>query len=185
REATKTIRIWSAACSSGQEAYSTAIVVSEFLQDKPGWKCQIIGTDISEDILKIARAGEYNQFEVQRGLTIQMMVKYFTQAGTSWAIKDHLKSMVRFQQGNLLESSATLGMFDVVFCRNVLIYFNPETKASVLNGIAKRLSPDGFLLLGACETVLGLSTPFEAVQGLHGVQKLKVEKDQIQKSANL
>lgn len=169
RESKKTLRIWSAACSSGQEAYSIAITLQEFFSDKPGWKCQIVGTDISEDILAQARKGEYSQFEIQRGLSIQMMVKYFTQSGNNWHIKDELKNMVRFQNLNLLDNMASMGTFDIIFCRNVLIYFNPKTKTQVLTKLKERMAPDGYLFLGACETIINLDVPLAPENGMQGV----------------
>lgn len=170
---TKNIRIWSAACSTGQEAYSIAMVMDEFLQNNPGWRCEIVGTDISEDVLKQAREGLYNQFEIQRGLTIQNMVKYFTQEGTSWRVNQKLRAMTQFKYLNLLDPMVSLGTFDIIFCRNVLIYFNAQTKTDVLSRIVKQLSPDGHIFLGACETAINLSVPLEAVSGQHGVLRPK------------
>lgn len=166
----RTIRIWSAACSSGQESYSIAMIMQEFLSANPGWHCQIVGTDISDDILAQAMKGEYSQFEVQRGLTIQMMVKYFDQVDGKWRIKDELRQMVHFHNTNLLEEFSSLGMFDIIFCRNVLIYFDQKTKADVLSRISKQLAPQGHLFLGACETIVNLNVPLQNVptrQGLY------------------
>lgn len=171
RGATKTLRIWSAACSSGQEAYSLAIVMNEFLSGKPGWKCQIVGTDISHDIVRQAEKGEYNQFEIQRGLTIQAMLKHFRKDGQTWVVRDEIRNMVRFQHGNLLEPVGDIGIFDVVFCRNVLIYFGGETKEKVLGNIRGRMAPGGFLFLGACESVISLNIPFRGEPGMHGVYR--------------
>lgn len=171
RERQKTIRIWSAACSSGQECYSIAMILHEYFCNKPDWKVKIVATDISNDILALAQKGEYTQFEVQRGLTIQMMMKYFTQVGTVWRVKDELRNMVEFKNLNLLESMTHLGSFDFIFCRNVLIYFNPETKTRVLTKMAERMQPDGYLFLGACETILNLTVPL--VPERHGVFQLK------------
>ena len=169
REIHKKIRIWSAACSSGQEAYSIAMTLDEFFADKPGWQYEIVGTDISESMLEQARRGEYSQFEIQRGLTIQAMVKYFDQSGTKWKIKDRLKSAVRFQYANLLDNIGSLGSFDFIFCRNVLIYFNSETKTQVLNEIGHHMREDSYLFLGACETAINLQVPLAPVSGQHGV----------------
>ncbi len=179
RQRNKTIRIWSAACSSGQECYSIAMVMQEYLKDFPDWKCQIVGTDISQEMLNQARKGEYTQFEIQRGLTIQMMVKHFHQENGVWKIKDDLRQMVQFQYANLLENLSHLGMFDIIFCRNVLIYFNSETKSHVLNKMASRLSSNGMLFLGACETIMNLPVPFTSAPGLHGVFKLKAAPNEI------
>jgi len=173
RAAKKSLRIWSAASSTGQESYSIAMTISEFLVTKPGWKVEIVGTDISEAALDQARRGEYNQFEIQRGLPIQMIVKYFTQNGTSWKVKDNLREMTKFQYFNLLHPMDILGSFDLIFCRNVLIYFNAETKTRVLNSMSARMVSDGFLFLGACETAMGLQTNLESVPNFTGLHTLK------------
>lgn len=165
----RSIRIWSAACSSGQESYSIAMIMQEFLATHPGWSVQIVGTDISDDILAQAKAAEYGQFEVQRGLTIQMMVKHFDQANGKWRVKDDLKRMVQFRNVNLLENFSQLGMFDIVFCRNVLIYFDKTTKADVLSRISKQMTPDGHLFLGACETIVNLNVPLANVPAKQGM----------------
>jgi len=172
----KTIRIWCAACSSGQEPYSVAMVLDEFFQNKPGWTSQIIGTDISDEVLTQARKGEYSQFEIQRGLTIQMMMKYFTKQGDDWFVKDKLKSMVQFMPANLLTNMSNLGMFDIIFCRNVLIYFNKETKEKVLERVAPHLTTGGTLILGASENLMGLQTPFEALPEFNASYTLKKGK---------
>lgn len=156
----KTLRIWSAACSSGQEPYSLAMLFREYGAALQGWKIEIVSTDLSNDILAQARAGIYSQFEVQRGLPIQMLVKYFTQQGDKWQIKQELKDTVSFRTANLLTDVATLGQFDIVFCRNVLIYFDVPTKAKVLQSIKSALKPDGVLFLGGAETVLGITDAF-------------------------
>lgn len=173
KEASKTIRIWCAACSSGQEPYSIAMVLDEFFQNRPGWTCQIVGTDISDEVLTQARKGEYSQFEIQRGLTIQMMIKYFTKQDDNWLIKDNLKNMVQFMPLNLLGGMAHLGTFDIVFCRNVLIYFNKETKEKVLTAISQRMMGSSTLFLGATETLLGLATPLQAAPEFNGAYTLK------------
>lgn len=172
REKQKNLRIWSAASSTGQEPYSIAITLSEILQGLPGWKTEILATDISEAALNQARGGEYSNFEVQRGLPIQMIMKYFTQVGASWKINDNLRRMVRFETFNLLTSMVKWGTFDVIFCRNVLIYFDAETKAKVLKGLAAQLAPDGFLFLGGSETVMGLSQDLKLVPGCSGLYTL-------------
>jgi chemotaxis protein methyltransferase CheR len=139
------IRIWCAAASTGQEPYSLAMMLKEMKDKLGGWRIEILGTDISVDVLEKAKAGVYSQFEVQRGLPIQMLVKYFTQAGDTWQIAPDVRAMVQYRQHNLLAEFSIFGRFDVVFCRNVLIYFDQETKSSVLNRIAKQLDPDGYL----------------------------------------
>ena len=169
RAQTRRIRIWSAACSSGQEAYSLAMMLSEEEARLSGWTVEIVGTDISAEMVAKASAGLYSQFEVQRGLPIAMLVKHFRQIGEKWQIAEALRARVRFRQFNLLEPPANLGAFDVVFCRNVLIYFDMATKAGVLDGIAGVLAPDGFLQLGAAETMLGISQRFQQLDGQRGL----------------
>lgn len=178
----KQIRIWSAACSSGQECYSIAMALNDYFADKPGWTIQILGTDISQEMLTQARRGEYSQFEIQRGLSIQTMLKYFTQEGSVWRIKENMRNMVQFQYANLLENFAHTGAFDIVFCRNVLIYFNNETKTKALNNIAQRMSGDSLLFLGACETAINLPVPFENVAGKHGILRLKQATEHSQRA---
>ena len=169
RANTKTIRIWSAACSSGQEAYSLAMILSEMSAQLAGWRIEIVGTDLSTEILSRAKEGMYSQFEVQRGLPITMLVKYFSQVGDRWQINAKIRSMVTYREFNLLHDTAALGRFDVVFCRNVLIYFDQQTKGRVLNSVAKQMPEDGFLFLGGAETVLGITDKFQMVTGQRGV----------------
>ncbi|HUK10511.1 MAG TPA: protein-glutamate O-methyltransferase CheR [Stellaceae bacterium] len=163
------IRIWSAACSSGQEPYSLAMLVLEHQPRLSDWSIEILATDISTEILEKARAGVYSQFEVQRGLPIQYLVKYFKQQGDRWLIDAGLRDCVRFRQFNLLDDPTPLGTFDVVFCRNVLIYFDQPTKTVVLDRIGKVLSPDGYLYLGGAETVMGISDRFQALADQRGI----------------
>lgn len=172
RASTKSFRVWCAAASSGQEPYSLAMVLREAGAKVSGWRTDIVGTDISRDILNKARKGMYSQFEVQRGLPIQMLVKYFTKVDEQWQINADIKAMVQYKEFNLLDSLTPLGKFDVVFCRNVLIYFDQPTKTKVLSNIAKLLSDDGVLYLGGAETVLGISEDFKPIQGLRGIYAL-------------
>jgi chemotaxis protein methyltransferase CheR len=169
RASAKSIRIWSAACSSGQEAYSLAMILSEMSAQLAGWRIEIVGTDLSTEILGRAKEGMYSQFEVQRGLPITMLVKYISQVGDRWQINAKIRSMVNYREFNLLHDPMTLGRFDVVFCRNVLIYFDQQTKGRVLNAIAKLMPEDGFLFLGGAETVLGITDKFQMVTGQRGV----------------
>jgi chemotaxis protein methyltransferase CheR len=134
-----------------------------------GIKFEIIATDLSREILDQARAGKYSQFEVQRGMPIMMLVKYFTQTGETWTIKDDIKSMVKFQPFNLLDSMDPFGTFDVIFCRNVLIYFDQATKGRILEKMARRLPKHGYLFLGGAETVLGITNAFKPLEGERGV----------------
>lgn len=169
RTVTKRIRIWCAAASSGQEPYSLAMQLLEKKALWAGLNIDIVATDISHDILNIARAATYTQFEVQRGLPITHLMKYFTQNGDKWTLKDEVKKMVRFDYFNLLDPMARLGTFDVIFCRNVLIYFDEKTKAQVLDAMAKQLPADGFLFLGGAETVLGISQKFAPMPNQRGL----------------
>ncbi len=169
RAVTKSIRIWSAACSSGQEAYSLTMILREESAKLAGWRIEILATDISQEMLEKAKSGLYSQFEVQRGLPIQMLVKYFTKTGEKWRIDPSLREMVTFRPFNLLDDATPLGIFDVVFCRNVLIYFDQDTKSAVLNNIARLLPHDGFLYLGGAETVLGISDSFQPIPGQRGI----------------
>ncbi len=166
------IRIWSAACSSGQEPYSLCLTIRGAGEAIAGWTVDITGTDISSEMLSKARAGLYTQFEVQRGLPIRTLIRYFQQIDEKWQLDPAIRSMVTFTQHNLLESAEPLGRFDVVFCRNVLIYFDQETKARVLNGIADQLADDGILFLGGVETVLGVTDRFAPVPGQRGMYQL-------------
>jgi len=169
RDTKKTIRIWSAACSSGQEPYSIAMILKELEPQFPGWKFEITATDISLDILDQAKKGVYTQFEVQRGLPIQFLVKHFEQQGEKWHLKQDLKDMITFKKANLLEPLSYLGKFDVIFCRNVLIYFDVETKGKVLHEMQNVLEEDGTLLLGGAETVLGITEDFKPMPGHKGL----------------
>ncbi len=175
RATKRSIRIWSAACSSGQEPYTLAMLLKEQAAKLAGWRVEIVATDLSNEILDKAKEGLYSQFEVQRGLPISLLVKHFTQVGDRWQIDDSLRKMVRFQQLNLLRDFSSLGYFDVVFCRNVLIYFDTETKTRVLDGIADRLPSDGFLYLGGAETVLGTTDRFQIMQGQRGIYGLATQ----------
>lgn len=172
RAAQKTIRIWSAACSSGQEAYSLAMILSEMGAALNGWKIDIVGTDLSLEILTRAKEGLYSQFEVQRGLPITLLVKYFQQTGDRWKLSDTIRNKVQYREWNLLSDPVSLGKFDIVYCRNVLIYFDQPTKAKVLAGIAKQMPDDGFLFLGGAETVLGISDKFQLLPGQRGIYGL-------------
>ncbi|MBV9522234.1 MAG: protein-glutamate O-methyltransferase [Alphaproteobacteria bacterium] len=177
RAATRSIRIWSAACSSGQEPYSLAMILNEQRAQMAGWRCEIIATDLSTEILEKARAGLYSQFEVQRGLPIQLLVKYFKQLGDRWQVDDSIRAMVQFRPFNLLDDMSGLGRFDVIFCRNVLIYFDQPTKAVVLDRLGRQLAPDGYLYLGGAETVLGITdklAPRADHRGIYGLAQTGV-----------
>lgn len=168
RQASRTLRILSAACSTGQEPYSIAML----LKDEPsltGWKCDILAVDFSSEALDYAATAAYSQFEVQRGLPVRQLVRHFTQDGDKWRLKPEVRDMVRFQQANLLADPAGLGVFDVIFCRNVLIYFDVPTKAKVLQNLRTILRQDGALFLGGTETVLGVTEVFKPVDNMPGI----------------
>jgi len=169
RRETRAIRIWCAAASTGQEPYSLAICLREMGADIAGWNIEILATDLSNDVLDRARQGLYTQFEVQRGLPIQLLIKHFTQSGELWQIAPELRAMVKCRQLNLLTDFSPLGSFDVIFCRNVLIYFDQQTKSDVLDRLAKVISNDGYLILGAAETVVGLTDRFRMVTDKRGL----------------
>lgn len=168
----KRIRIWSAASSSGQEPYSLAMILKEQAAKWAGWRIEILGTDISREMLEKAQSGLYTQFEVQRGLPITLLVKYFKQIGDKWQLDPAIRAMVQYKFFNLLEEPTALGKFDVVYCRNVLIYFDQDTKRQVLERIAKLMPDDGILYLGGAETVLGVTDKFAPVTGVRGMYRL-------------
>jgi chemotaxis protein methyltransferase CheR len=169
RASQKKIRIWCAAASTGQEPYTLAMCLKEMERQLLGWRIEILGTDISNEVLDRAKAGTYTQFEVQRGLPIQLLLKYFTQQGESWTIAPELRSMVQWRKFNLLDSFASFGQFDIVFCRNVLIYFDQTTKVDILGRISKIMATDGYLVLGAAETVVGLTDAFKPAPDRRGL----------------
>jgi len=159
----KTMRIWSAACSSGQEAYSIAMLVLERFAHHPGWTWEIVGTDISAPIVAKARAGVYSAFEIKRGLTPDRISKHFRKIDEqNYAIADSVRRFVRFETHNLLESAARFGTFDIVFCRNVLIYFDMPTKVRALDLISRQMAADGALFLGGADTITGPANKFMA-----------------------
>lgn len=158
RAAAKRLSIWSAASSSGQEAYSVAMMLLELGLDD--WQIDILGTDLSNQILDRARAGRFHQIEVNRGLPTPYLLKYFTRRGLEWQINENVRKCVRFQQMDL-RNSRPIGQFDVVFCRNVLIYFDVETRKTILANIRRIMMPGGVLLLGAAETLLNMTTGFD------------------------
>jgi chemotaxis protein methyltransferase CheR len=169
RAAQRRIRIWCAAASTGQEPYSLAMILKEMAVPLAGWRTEIIATDLSNEVLEKARAGLYSQFEVQRGLPIQMLMKYFTQSGETWQISPEIKAMVQYRPLNLLADFGHLGKFDVVFCRNVLIYFDQATKIGVFERLARITEADGYLVLGAAETVVGLTEVFKPLADRRGL----------------
>ena len=165
----KRIRIWCAAASTGQEPYSIAMTLKGMEAQLAGFRVDILATDLVGDVLERARTGIYSQFEVQRGLPIQMLVQYFRQNGESWQIVPELRKMVQFRTLNLLNDFSPLGRFDLVFCRNVLIYFDQPAKTQVLDRLARQMPDDSYLILGAAETVVGLTDAFKPVAERRGL----------------
>jgi chemotaxis protein methyltransferase CheR len=161
RSTSRKIRVWSAASSSGQEAYSLAMTLQETLPS--GWTYEIMGTDISTEMVKRAETGEYSQVEVNRGLPAKQLVQYFERAGAHWRITAALRKNVSFRLMNLTTPLPAMQPFDVIFLRNVLIYFDVATKRTVLQNAAKLLRPDGLLFLGAAETTIGIDDNYERV----------------------
>jgi len=182
RASRKRIRIWCAAASTGQEPYSLAIILKEMEAQLQGWNIEILGTDLTQQVLDKAKAGIYSQFEVQRGLPIKLLMKYFTQAGEMWQISEKIREMVAYRPFNLLDNFKSLGTFDVIFCRNVLIYFHQDTKSEILDRLRGQMTEDGTLFLGAAETVLGLSEKFKPVPGKRGMYNTADFMTQIRKA---
>jgi chemotaxis protein methyltransferase CheR len=176
RRASRTIRIWCAAASTGQEPYSLAMSLKGMERELIGWRVEILATDLSGEVLEKARQGLYSQFEVQRGLPIALLLKHFSQVGELWQIAPELRAQVKFRQFNLLGDYSQLGLFDVVFCRNVLIYFDQQTKIDVLNRLSKVMMSDGYLVLGAAETVIGLVDCFKVVADNRGLYMPNVRR---------
>jgi chemotaxis protein methyltransferase CheR len=172
RSASAPLRIWSAASASGQEAYSIAMIIAECRASVGDRRVELIGTDLARDQVGRSRDGLYTQFEVQRGLPVQMLMRYFRKEETGWRINETIRNMVQFREWNLLGDLRALGQFDVVFCRNVLIYFDQPTKARVLDAVAQQMPGDGMLYLGGAETVLGITSrfaPLPAERGVYGL----------------
>lgn len=159
RRYTRSLRFWSAASSTGQEAYTLAMVLLE--SGLQHWNLQILGTDFSAKVVERARTGIYQQIEVNRGLPSTLLVKYFRRAGLDWQLSDTVRRMVRFETIDLRKSMHSLGPFDLVFCRNVMIYFDHETKRKIMKEIHSTLSRGGWLLLGGAETAVNLDERFD------------------------
>lgn len=173
RQRERRIRIWCAAAASGQEPYSLAMCVKEMGARLRGWRIDILATDLSRQVLEKAAAGIYTQFEVQRGLPVQLLIKHFAQFGDTWQVAPDIRAMVTFRPFNLLDDFSAFGRFDVVFCRNVLIYFDRPTKTDILERLARQIPDDGCLVLGAPETVVGLTEAFRPVPDRRSLYMLK------------
>lgn len=181
RQKTKRIRIWSAGCSTGQETYSLAMMFAEEPQKWLGWTIDILGTDVSTACVDRARAGAYTQFEVQRGLGINQMIKWFEECPDGWRAVEPLRKPLRFQVHNLLEPPPHPGDFDIVLCRNVLLYLNPEKKSVAFERLAAAMAPDGWLMLGAGETVIGQTTKLGADIDARGLYRLTGDGRNVEK----
>ena len=166
RRATRRLRIWCAAASTGQEPYSVAMTLASLVPPLDGWRVEILATDYSRAAVARARAGVYSHFEVQRGLPVAMLLRHFRQRGDDWQISEEMRRAVTFREANLLDGFAGTGPWDLVFCRNVLIYFDVPTKRDVLERLSRVVAPDGYLFLGAAETAVGLT---EAVARVHSL----------------
>jgi chemotaxis protein methyltransferase CheR len=169
RDPTRPIRIWCAAASTGQEPYTLAMILSEEKALVGNRRIEIVGTDIAPEVLARAKSGIYTHFEVQRGLPARLLIKYFDKVDDQWQIKPELRAMVQYKEYNLLNDLKPLGRFDIIFCRNVLIYFDQPTKAKVLAAMNGVIADDGVLFLGGAETVLGISEKFKLMEGQRGV----------------
>jgi len=155
------IRIWSAACSTGQEVYSIAIVLKELLSDLKKYNVNLLGTDISDSAIGQASYGTYNKFEIERGLSKEKLQKYFIPNGGNWKVNDEIRALASFAKQNILKPFVGIGKLDIIFCRNVAIYFNFEDRKKLFENIASVLEPDGFLILGSTESLTGISPIFE------------------------
>ncbi|MFW2374731.1 MAG: CheR family methyltransferase [Gammaproteobacteria bacterium] len=163
------LRIWSAACSSGQEPYSISIVADEYARHNPGFRVEIVATDISQAILNDAKEAKYDALALARGLSEERKRHYFSAIGNQWQVNADIRSRISFRENNLLQTYASLGKFDAIFCRNVLIYFSAESKSDILNRMAQSLNPGGYLLLGASESITQYCDAFEMVRASTGV----------------
>ena len=181
REKTKRLRIWSAGCSTGQEVYSLAMLFAEEPENWRGWTVDVLGTDVSTSCVDRARNGSYTQFEVQRGLGINQMIKWFEECADGWRAVEALRKPVRFQVHNLLEPAPHPGDFDIVLCRNVLLYLSPEKKTLAFERIAGALAEDGWLMLGAGETVIGQTTKLGADINTRGLYRLVGDGARVEK----
>ena len=177
RQQTKRLSIWSAGCSTGQEAYSLAMLFAEDPVKWAGWTIDILGTDVSESAVRRARDGVYSQFEVQRGLGINQMIRWFEETENGWRAVEPLRRTVRFQVQNLLEAPPHPGTFDIILCRNVLLYLNSERRSLIFDRIAKAMASDGSLMLGAGETVIGQTSRFEADPDARGLYRRVAGED--------
>jgi chemotaxis protein methyltransferase CheR len=183
RQSSKRLRIWSAGCSTGQEVYSLSMLFAEEPAKWAGWTIDILGTDVSSGCVDRARAGAYSQFEVQRGLGINQMIKWFEESADGWRAVEPLRKPIRFQVHNLLEPAPHPGDFDIVLCRNVLLYLSPEKKTLAFERIASAMAQDGWLMLGAGETVIGQTNKLGADVNARGLYRLVGDGSRVEKRA--
>ena len=181
RHKERRLRIWSAGCSTGQEVYSLAMLFAEEPEKWRGWTIDILGTDVSTGCVDRARSGTYSQFEVQRGLGINQMIRWFEETPEGWRAVEGLRKPVRFQVHNLLEPAPHPGEFDIILCRNVLLYLSPEKKTLAFERIAGAMAADGWLMLGAGETVIGQSGKLGADISARGLYRLVGDKSRVEK----
>ena len=181
RAKNRRVRIWSAGCSTGQEVYSLAMLFAEEPETWRGWTIDILGSDVSTQCVDRARIGTYSQFEVQRGLGINQMIKWFEETADGWRASESLRRPVRFQVHNLLEPPPHPGGFDIVLCRNVLLYLSPEKKALAFERLAASMAEDGWLMLGAGETVIGQTAKLGADIKARGLYRLVGDGTRIEK----
>jgi chemotaxis protein methyltransferase CheR len=169
RARSKKLRIWCAAASTGQEAYTLAMLLNEAGLAKDGWTIEFVATDVSSECIARAKEGLYTSFEVQRGLNIKRLIAHFTQEDDRWRVSESLRRMVKFRTFNLLDDYGALGEMDIIFCRNVLLYFEPQTKMRILDRLADALSPDGYLVVGTAEMPHEVSGAFELLSDSRGL----------------
>jgi chemotaxis protein methyltransferase CheR len=181
RDKSKRLRVWSAGCSTGQEVYSLAMLFAENPEEWRGWTVDILGTDVSTSCIDRARAGSYSQFEVQRGLGINQMIKWFEECADGWRAVEPLRKPVRFQVHNLLEPAPHPGGFDIVLCRNVLLYLSPDKKALAFERLISSMAEDGWLMLGAGETVIGQSNKLGADVNARGLYRIVGDGKRVEK----
>lgn len=171
REDTRTLKIWSVGCASGQEALSLAMLFAEQEARWTGWNISVLGTDVSETMIETARAGTYTSFQIQRGLAVGQMIKWFEETPKGWRASDKLRRMVRFERHNLLDPLPAPASFDIVLCRNVLLYFDDATRRHAFSRLSSVLAPDGWLMLGAGETCIGQTDRIAPDAALHGLYR--------------
>jgi chemotaxis protein methyltransferase CheR len=181
RESSKRLRIWSAGCSTGQEAYSLAMIFAEEPTAWRGWTIDILGTDVSTSVIDRARSGVYSQFEVQRGLGIAQTIRWFEEVDGGWRAVEQVRRPVRFQVHNILEPAPHPGTFDLVLCRNVLLYLSPEKRTLAFDRLAAAMAPDAWLMLGAGETVIGQTTRLGADLKIRGLYRLVGDGSEVEK----